>query len=103
MDARPRRDVARRTGGFLPYELLPSVHGRFKGVPLQTDQWGLHDKEDSLLPAPGTHRMAVLGASHAMGSGVVREQTFEAVLEDRLNRHTDGIPAKPYEILNFAV
>jgi len=95
--------VARRTGGFLPYELLPSVQGRFKGVTLQTDRWGLHDKEYSLLPAPGTYRMAVLGASHAMGSGVVREETFEAVLEDRLNRHTDGIPAKPYEILNFAV
>jgi hypothetical protein len=44
--------------------------------------------------------MALLGASHAMGSGVRREDTFEAVLEARLNQDK---PGACYEILNFAV
>ena len=43
----------------------------------------LQDSARARLP----DRMAVLGASHAMGSGVAREDTFEAVLEDRLNRN----------------
>jgi D-alanyl-lipoteichoic acid acyltransferase DltB (MBOAT superfamily) len=90
-------------GGFPPYELRPSTEGRFKGVPLRTNRFGLHDKEYTQTPPPGCYRLALLGASHAMGSGVLRENTFEAVVEDRLNRerHTDE-PAC-FEILNFSV
>jgi hypothetical protein len=95
--------LSRDTGGFPPFELRPSTEGRFKGVPLRTNRWGLHDKEYEQTPPPGCYRMALLGASHAMGSGVLREETFEAVVEARLNRERrDGEPAC-YEILNFSV
>ena len=94
--------VARDLDGFLPYELLPSAVGRFKGVPMRTNVWGMHDKEYARTPAPGCTRIAVLGASHAMGTGVERQQTFEAVLEDRLNQGRDGFSGC-FEILNFAV
>jgi len=92
--------LARPTDTFVPYELLPSAQGRFKGVTLRTNSWGMHDKEYSKAPPPGCHRIAVLGASHAMGSGVERDRTFGAVFEDRLNRER---PGRCYEILNFAV
>lgn len=36
-----------------------------------------------------------------MGTGVAREQTFEALLEERLNRERPG--GRCYEVLNFAV
>jgi hypothetical protein len=92
--------LAEGGSGQLPYRLLPSVEGRFKGATLRTNQWGLHDKEYDKVARPGCHRIAVLGASHAMGSGVERERTFEAILEDRLNRER---PDRCLEILNFAV
>jgi len=95
--------LSRETGGFPPFELRPSAEGRFKGVTLSTNRWGMHDKEYAQAPPEGCHRMALLGASHAMGSGVRREETFEAVLEARLNQQGAGGPAGCYEILNFAV
>ncbi len=95
--------LSRETGGFPPYELKPSTEGRFKGVPLRTNGWGLHDKEYARTPPPGCYRMALLGASHAMGSGVSKEDTFEAVVEARLNRERQGDEPSCYEILNFSV
>jgi hypothetical protein len=92
--------LARPLNGLVPYELLPSVSGRFKGATLKTNAWGMHDKEYAKVPPAACQRIAVLGASHAMGSGVEREQTFEALLEDRLNREE---PNHCVEILNFAV
>ena len=71
-------------------------------MPLRTNRWGLHDKEYAQTPPAGCFRMALLGASHAMGSGVRREDTFEAVVEARLNREAGGDPGC-YEILNFSV
>ena len=44
--------LSRETGGFPPYELRPSTEGRFKGVPLRTNRWGLHDKEYAQTPPP---------------------------------------------------
>ena len=90
--------LAKAGTNSLPWELLPSVEGRFKGAVLRTNSWGMHDKEYAKQPPSGCYRIALLGASHVMGSGVAREDTFEAVLERRLNE--DG---RCFEILNFAV
>jgi hypothetical protein len=87
----------------LQYELRPGVKAHFKGALLETNQWGLHDQEYSLTPPPGTCRIAVLGASHTMGSGVARERTFEAILEQHLNRDRERTGSPLYEVLNFAV
>jgi hypothetical protein len=95
--------VARSTDGFLPYELLPSAEGRFKGAAFRTNRWGMHDQEYAQVPPTGCRRIAVLGASHAMGSGVERQDTFEAVLERRLNEGQRGSNPACVEILNFAV
>jgi hypothetical protein len=45
--------------------------------------------------------MAVIGPSTAMGSGVDASETFQSVLEDRLNR--EGTGTTHYEVLNFGV
>jgi hypothetical protein len=45
--------------------------------------------------------MALVGPSTAMASGVEADQSFEAVLEDRLNRDATG--ATRFEVLNFGV
>lgn len=92
--------LARPVPGPQRYELVASAEGRFKGAVLRTNKWGMHDRDYELRSAPGCRRIAVLGASHAMGSGVPREQTFEAVLEQQLNADGRGTCV---EILNFAV
>jgi hypothetical protein len=62
----------------------------------------MRDKDYELQPAPGTYRIALLGASTVMGWGVGDNEVFEAIVEDRLNRERPGNSAS-YEILNFAV
>jgi hypothetical protein len=59
----------------------------------------MHDKEYARLRPDGCYRIAVLGASHTMGSGVDRDATFEAILENDLNAPGQGC----VEVLNFAV
>jgi len=95
--------LATPTNDFQRFELKPSVEGLFKGAMLRTNRWGMHDKEYSLEPPPNCYRIAMLGASHAMGTGVERDRTFEALLEQRLNAQNDGIEYDSVEILNFAV
>jgi hypothetical protein len=95
--------LSRSVEGLPDFELVPSAEGRFKGAVLRTNSWGMHDREYSLQRPPECRRLAVLGASHTMGSGVPREATFEAMLEARLNREPIS-PASPcVEVLNFAV
>jgi lysophospholipase L1-like esterase len=63
----------------------------------------MRDQEYEKQPSPETYRIALLGASTVMGWGVQQDESFEALLEGRLNReHTNG-PYTRYEILNFAV
>jgi hypothetical protein len=48
----------------------------------------------------GAYRFALVGSSHVMGYGVDDDQTFDAVVERRLNEEAG---ATAYEVLNFAV
>jgi hypothetical protein len=63
----------------------------------------MHDQDYDQQKPAGSFRIALLGASHTMGTGVQRDETFEAVLERKLNQDNDGGQFAKYEILNFAV
>ncbi len=89
--------------GMLVYELIPSFDGIVKEAPFKTNQWGMRDKEYTREKPAGTYRIALLGASYEQGSGVAREETFEALVEDRLNREHAGQAYNGYEILNYSV
>lgn len=93
----------RLTGDVLRYELLPSVNATFKAAPFRTNRWGMRDKDYALKRPMDTYRIALLGSSFSMGGGVPVEQTFEWLLENRLNREGPGAPRRHYEILNFSV
>lgn len=90
----------RARNDFLLSELTPSSETEYKGATLRINSFGMRDREYALEKPPGTYRIALLGASYVMGSGVENEQTFEALMEDDLNAADDG---RRYEILNFAV
>jgi len=96
-------DAVRLTGDFLRYELRPSLNIIFKNEPLRTNRWGMRDQDYEKEPSPHTFRIALTGASHTMGSGVGDDETFEFLLENRLNRENPENSKMRYEILNFGV
>lgn len=83
--------------------LAPSGTTVYKGGRLSTNQWGMRDKDYQLTPPPGTRRIAILGPSHVFGAGVNDGETFEQVVEDRLNREVSPRSGLKFEVLNFAV
>ena len=95
--------LAHRTGDEQDYELQPLAEGRFVGATVRTNRWGMRDKDYTQARPPQTHRVALLGPSTAMGSGVEQDESFEAVLEERLNQELAESTRVRYEILNFGV
>src|SRR6185295_4924752 len=91
------------TGDFLQQDLMPGFKADTPYGTIRTNQWGMRDKDYDKLPPPGTYRIAMLGASTVMGWGVEQDQTFEHLLEDRLNAKYDGNNLKSVEILNMGV
>ena len=96
-------EVYSSTKDLLRKELRPNLHTRFRNRPFSTNQWSMRDDEYSELPAPGTRRIALLGSSTVMGASVGDGETFEALLEARLNAEHVSAASARYEILNFAV
>ena len=95
--------LKRFVDGFAQTELIPSFVSNTKYGVLTTNRWGMRDQDYAEWPTPNTFRAALLGSSGLMGWGVVDGATFEAILEDRLNRELAGAPFAKYELLNFGV
>jgi hypothetical protein len=91
----------RRRTDILQQELRPNIAIAFVGHAFTTNAWGMRDKDYPLARPAGVHRTAVLGASPAMGHGVGDGETYEAVVEERLNREA-GPGGRRYEWLNFS-
>ena len=93
--------LKRFTSDFAQSEMVPSVVLDTNYGMISINRWGMRDQDYERKPPPNTYRIAMLGASSVMGWGVGDGQTFEALVENRLN-HEDDLHAK-YEILNFGV
>ncbi len=91
------------TADFMKYDMQPNVDIPFKGDRLQTNRWGQRDKDYELAKPPATRRIALIGSSICMGSGVPLPQTYQALLEDRLNASGTCPGVERYEIINFSV
>jgi D-alanyl-lipoteichoic acid acyltransferase DltB (MBOAT superfamily) len=85
---------------FVVRDIVPEQHVRFKGAMLSTNRWSMRDGDYTLAKQPGVKRIAVLGHSVTMGTGVNDDDVFEAVLERQLNAQHGAVR---YEILNFSV
>lgn len=92
----------RPTTDFLLTELRPDLELEYKGAPMRINEFGLRDRDYTLAKPANTHRTAVIGASYIMGSGVENDQTFENLVEDRMNAEwsDDG---RAFELLNLGV
>ncbi len=93
----------RKRDDFLRGELRPGSSIVFLDQPLSTNRWGMRDLDVPLAKPAGTYRIAVLGPSHVMGSGVGDGETFADYLEERLNASMSREAGVRYEVLNFGV
>ncbi len=88
---------------LLERTLKPNMEVEFKGKKFITNRFGMHDFEMDSLPASDTYRMALLGGSIEMGSGVEREHTYENRLTRLLNEDSLFFRNSQVEIMNFGV
>jgi D-alanyl-lipoteichoic acid acyltransferase DltB (MBOAT superfamily) len=95
--------LKRFTGDFAQTELIPSFVAETNFGPISINRWGMRDQDYEQTPRPGTFRVAVLGPSTVMGWGARDGETFEALLEARLNRERADAQHVRYEVLNFGV
>jgi hypothetical protein len=82
------------------YELRPEFDGWYKGTRFTTSSAGLRDREYPESKPADTFRVAVLGSSWTMGSGVKQEEVWHSVIETELNSRTKSLQ---YEFINFGV
>jgi D-alanyl-lipoteichoic acid acyltransferase DltB (MBOAT superfamily) len=80
-----------------------SINAELRGFQFTSNRWGLRDRDYELEPGPATRRMAILGPSLVLGSGVGDGEPFEQVIEDRLNRELSPRTGLRYESLNFGL
>jgi D-alanyl-lipoteichoic acid acyltransferase DltB (MBOAT superfamily) len=95
--------LKRFVDGFEQVELIPSVALATPYGSLSINRFGLRDRDYAANRPAETLRVAVLGASSVMGWGVADGATFEALLEDRLNREPLGSEFRHFELLNFGI
>jgi hypothetical protein len=95
--------LVRFTGDFLQRDLAPSRVSTDSFSTVSTNQWGMRDRDYERTPGPGVYRMSLLGASMEMGWGVEDGETYESLVEEKLDQQLGGKAFERYEILNHAV
>lgn len=93
--------LKRFTNDFAQYDMVPSVILNTNYGTVSINRWGMRDQDYERQPPPHTFRIAMLGASSVMGWGVGDGETFETLVEDRLNQVKRT--HQNYEILNFGI
>ncbi len=93
----------RKTRDLLMVRMLPNKTLIRSGARFSTNQFGLRDRQYDQEKPPGTYRIAQLGGSPQMGTGVADDETAENLVEDRLNSEGGWIGYDRVEILNFAM
>ncbi|MFN8712187.1 MAG: hypothetical protein ACK5Z2_04985 [Bacteroidota bacterium] len=90
--------------GILQRRLKPNGKATIENYTISINRWGMRDRDYALEKAPGTYRIALLGGSYEMGSGINDGETYEQLIEELLNKQLpQGSEIKRIEILNFAV
>lgn len=95
--------LTRLRDDFLQTELARGFRSETEHGAIETNQWGMRDRDYALVPPPDTVRGLLLGYSTVLGWGVSHEETFETVLEDRINARLAEISGGKFELLNLSV
>jgi hypothetical protein len=98
-----RKAFFRERSDFLLKDLVPSTSTVLGGAPCTSNSLGMRDREYQRAKPANTYRIVLLGASNDMGTGVKDDQTYENLVEDRLNTRVPDERYSRYEILNLSV
>jgi hypothetical protein len=82
------------------YDLKPNIDSLFRGKHFISNAVGMPDQDYAMEKPANVFRIAVIGSSWSMPTGVAAEKAYHVLLEERLK---DWPPGKTTEILNFAV
>jgi alginate O-acetyltransferase complex protein AlgI len=93
----------RQRSDFMLTEIVPSTSTNLKGVPINSNRFGMRDREYAEIKPANAYRIVLLGASHDMGAGIKDHETYENLVEDRLNDAPPDQRYSKYEILNLSV
>src|SRR4029453_9645468 len=93
----------RERSDFLLRDLVPSTSTVLGGTPCTSNSLGMRDREYQKAKPTNTYRIVLLGASNDMGTGVKDDQTYENLVENRLNTRMPDARYSRYEILNLSV
>jgi hypothetical protein len=88
---------------FLQRSMKPNATGKLAGAIAVTNRWGMRDRDYELQKPDNTYRILLLGSSHEAGNGVANDETFENVVERRLNVVSKLRGNTKVEILNLSV
>jgi GDSL-like Lipase/Acylhydrolase family len=96
--------IRERKDDFLQFDLKPGFDAVFFGKRYTANAQGLRDRDYAIEKPANVYRIALLGASIDMGWGVATPETYENLLEDRLNAEAAarGL-SRRFEVINFAV
>lgn len=101
------KTIYRQRQDYVDYDLYPSLHIRSKcwAVPttFSTNSLGMRDREYAVIKPPATFRVELLGPSFAAGYGISDGESFEQLVENRLNREFSCPGYRHFEIMNFSV
>jgi hypothetical protein len=93
----------RQRSDFLLTEIVPSVSTTLAGAPIRSNSLGMRDRQYDRIKPPNTYRIVLVGGSHDMGAGVRDHETYENLVEDRLNEKPPDQHYSRYEILNLSL
>jgi D-alanyl-lipoteichoic acid acyltransferase DltB (MBOAT superfamily) len=83
-------------------EYIPGTVHAISGVVRTVNRHGMRDREYTIERPSTTFRIALVGSSHDAGLGVKDDETYENVVEERLNREVGPATGLRFEILNFS-
>jgi hypothetical protein len=95
--------LTRLRDDYLQTELARGFRSETEHGVIETNRWGMRDQDYEPLPAAGTVRGLLLGYSTVFGWGVEHNETFEAILEARINARLAATLAGKFELLNLSV
>lgn len=95
--------VSRQADMYQQIELIPGIETELDGHLFSVNQFGMRDRKSLARAKPrAVIRIALVGSSIVMGSGVSDEEVFAREFEARLNRLRKD-QSRAVEVLNFGV
>jgi hypothetical protein len=98
-----KKVLYRQRADFLLADLAPSVSTIMGGAPINTNHLGMRDREYAEVKPANAYRIVLIGGSHDQGTAVKDNETYENLVEDRLNAKATDPRYSRYEILNMSV